>query len=308
MTDSMKNVTCVVVTYNRLALLKEALAALKAQTHPIRQIIVVDNCSTDGTGAYLATLGGDGQISVVGMESNTGGAGGFAKGLAVAAKGRPDWIWLMDDDTVPRPDALERLMPYTGAGAVGFVCSRVVWTDGSPHMMNQPTAAADQSAAGTLPRPEGGPGPVIVTDASFVSLLVRGSLPLEIGLPYKEFFIWCDDSEYTRRITGRGYIGVLAPGSVALHKTKTNYISSLSVVSAADAWKVYYGERNESFLRRRQKGAARFFFSQLNAFRTHAHRIRKRGLPKDEERALLKASRRGLWDGFTFSPKIDYID
>ena len=147
----------------------------------------------------------------------------------------------------------------------------------------------------------------IVTNASFVSLLVRGDMPRKLGLPYKEFFIWCDDSEYTRRITDGGYIGVQTEKSVVLHKTARNYISSLKVVTAADAWKVFYGERNESFIRRKRKSRLSFFFSQINAFRTHAHRIKKRHLPKEEEQALLTASRRGLWAGFTFNPKIEYI-
>lgn len=46
-------INCVVVTYNRLALLKECLDALDKQTYPIHKIVIVDNCSTDGTGAFL---------------------------------------------------------------------------------------------------------------------------------------------------------------------------------------------------------------------------------------------------------------
>ena len=40
-------VNCVIVTYNRLALLKECLAAIEKQTYPIHKVIVIDNCSTD---------------------------------------------------------------------------------------------------------------------------------------------------------------------------------------------------------------------------------------------------------------------
>ena len=46
-------VNCVIVTYNRLALLKECLAAIEKQTYPIHKVIVIDNCSTDGTKEYL---------------------------------------------------------------------------------------------------------------------------------------------------------------------------------------------------------------------------------------------------------------
>lgn len=310
MKKESSNVICIVVTYNRLSLLKEALAAIKAQTYPIRQILVIDNHSTDGTDKYLRSMKGDAQIRAVRMKSNTGGAGGFAEGIRLAAQERPDWIWMMDDDTIPTPDALERLMPATASDKVGFVCSKVVWTDGSLHLMNTPEIADDQSAKDTVfdGQPEEKENAVVVSQASFVSLLIRGDIPWRLGLPYKEFFIWCDDSEYTRRITDAGYCGLMAQRSVVLHKTGENYISSLAIVPAKAAWKVYYGERNESFLRRQRKGPWAFFFSQLNAFRTHKHRVCKRKLPKDEERALLKASFRGLWDGFFFRPKVEYME
>lgn len=43
----------VVVTYNRLELLKECLKQVENQTVPAQKIIVVDNASTDGTAEYL---------------------------------------------------------------------------------------------------------------------------------------------------------------------------------------------------------------------------------------------------------------
>ncbi len=309
-TSGKASVVCVIVTYNRLALLKETIAAVLGQTCPPRRTIVIDNHSTDGTDGYLATLHGRQGIEVVRLETNTGGAGGFAEGIRRAATLRPDWIWVMDDDTVPAPDAVERMQPFMGVGGVGFLCSRVVWTDGSLHRMNLPgRIGGEAERAATLARLSlaEGCGAEPVAGASFVSLFIKGEVPWKVGLPYKEFFIWSEDAEYTERIVGAGYAGLLVGGSVAVHKTKDNYDASLDTVPASAAWKLYYGERNQSFMRRRRKGGVAFFFSQLNALRLHARKIRKRGLPKDEELALLKASRRGLLAGFAFRPKIEYV-
>ena len=57
--------------------------------------------------------------------------------------GRRDWLWLMDDDTIPRPDALERAARGAGAARPGappplLLASKVVWTDGRIHPMNPP--------------------------------------------------------------------------------------------------------------------------------------------------------------------------
>ena len=79
-------VTAVVVTYNRLALLQQCLAALCAQTVRSFTVLVVDNASTDGTADYLKTLDMPGLVCR-NPGKNLGGAGGFAYGIRAAAEG-----------------------------------------------------------------------------------------------------------------------------------------------------------------------------------------------------------------------------
>ena len=50
----MEKVGIVVVTYNRLALLKEVIASLREQTYNNFQIIIVNNGSNDGTKEWLS--------------------------------------------------------------------------------------------------------------------------------------------------------------------------------------------------------------------------------------------------------------
>ncbi|MGA8258086.1 MAG: glycosyltransferase, partial [Nocardioides sp.] len=45
-------VTAVVVTFNRLDLLRRLVAALR-QVSELDEILIIDNASTDGTGAWL---------------------------------------------------------------------------------------------------------------------------------------------------------------------------------------------------------------------------------------------------------------
>jgi rhamnopyranosyl-N-acetylglucosaminyl-diphospho-decaprenol beta-1,3/1,4-galactofuranosyltransferase len=212
-------VTAVVVTYNRQELLLEALAAVYAQSRPPDAVIVVDNASADGTAAAVRAQFPSAQLA--GLARNTGGAGGFACGMALALAGDAELLWLMDDDTVPEPGALRALLEARGrrpAGAPVLVASAVQWTDGRAHPMNTPRARpfvtraerAAAAAAGCLP----------IRSASFVSVLVDAAECRRRGLPQADYFLWNDDFEFTARLL-RGNAGWLCPASVVVHKTRT---------------------------------------------------------------------------------------
>ena len=104
-----RNVTAIVVTYNRLPLLKQCLAALRAQTVQGFTVLLVDNASTDGTADYIKTLAMPGLVCR-NPGKNLGGAGGFAYGIRAAAELGCEAVWIMDDDTLPEPDALAALL------------------------------------------------------------------------------------------------------------------------------------------------------------------------------------------------------
>ena len=101
-------IVAVVVTYNRLELLKRVISALKSQTVPVDKIIVINNGATDGTKEWL-----DSQESLITIhQENVGGAGGFYRGIKQAMTTETDWIWCMDDDVYPENDCLEKLLQY----------------------------------------------------------------------------------------------------------------------------------------------------------------------------------------------------
>jgi len=112
------HVTAVVVSYNRARLLDECLSALNAQTRRPDSLVIVDNASTDGALQVARDFAGRTPIPahILELRENTGGAGGFCAGIAYAVAngsaepGIAEYVWLMDDDTVPTPTALEQLL------------------------------------------------------------------------------------------------------------------------------------------------------------------------------------------------------
>ena len=215
-------VTAVVVTYNRRDLLLESLAAVHGQGRAPDAVIVVDNASEDGTPA--AVRDAFPAVRLAELRRNSGGAGGFAGGIALALAEDADLIWLMDDDTVPEPGALGALlaardrMTARAGRAPALVASRVLWTDGREHPMNTPrrkpfAAKAERLAASAV-------GCVPIRSASFVSILVDAGECRRRGLPRADYFLWNDDFEFTTRLL-RGNTGLLCPASVVVHKTRT---------------------------------------------------------------------------------------
>lgn len=214
-------VVAVVVTWNRRDLLRESLDALARQTYPLEGVVVVDNASSDGTASMLRAHYA--HLDVIALTQNTGGAGGFVVGMERALTLEPELVWLLDDDTVPDPEAAGALVSawagytdHTGRRP-SVLASRVVWTDGRPHPMNTPRPKPGASRIELRAASEVGCTPI--RSASFVSIMCDSDVIAERGLPIADYFLWNDDFEYTTRLI-RGRVGLYCPTSLVVHKTK----------------------------------------------------------------------------------------
>jgi GT2 family glycosyltransferase len=222
-TAARTRVCAAVVTYNRRDLLVECLDALLAQTHPLQSIVVVDNASTDGTPELLRERGlvDRDDVRHLRLDDNRGGAGGFAAAVEATRAQECDWIWLMDDDAEPAPDALERLLqaPPAAESRTVAVCPKVVYAAGGIdanqrghfHRRLRPLPAGEyrdghHPALGFL---------------SFVGALVRTSAARAADLPRADFFVWGDDVEYSFRLRRLGDLR-LVNESVMVHKRVTH--------------------------------------------------------------------------------------
>ena len=222
-------VCAVVVTYNRRALLLECLAAVAAQTVPVDRVLVVDNASTDGTAALVRDAHPG--VELLELPENGGSAGGFHAGMRQAHAAGFEWLWLMDDDTIPSPTALQELLAAAASlpdGPPALLASRIVWTDGRLHPMNLPgfeRGRPDVVVAAAQRRL------LALRTATFPSLLVHRTAVDRHGLPLAGYFLWSDDIEYTARIL-RTDPGYLVPASVAEHRTREPH-TAISASGAA---------------------------------------------------------------------------
>jgi GT2 family glycosyltransferase len=262
-------------------------------------VVVIDNASTDGTADLLHGSGllQDGRVQLHQLPTNVGGAGGFRKGLELALQSAAEWFWLMDDDTIAAPNALAELHNaydrFPPAEKPRLLASKVEWTDGTVHPMNLPTIKRAQL------EPERAVlaaqcATMSLRWASFVSVLISRNAVEEFGLPWGDYFIWNDDTEYTARMLRQGF-GVLVPHSVVVHKT----VHKHSPMDAAPE-RSYYQVRNVLWMILR--GDAWRTDEKLKIAVVHVQWIARYLARGRFSAARLRAVARGLWHGLTTAP------
>ena len=193
-------VAAVVVTYNRLALLKECLSALYCQSYKNFDIIVVNNGSNDGTTEWLANEKG----LVVLNQDNCGGAGGFYTGMKYMFEHNYDALWMMDDDGIADSYQLENLIDGALKYNLDYANALVVCKDNK-------TILSDGSSYNKLEIKDYIPKVVCPFNGTFIWKHVIE----KVGMIKREMYIWGDEREYTARIEKVGFkIGTI---SSAIH-------------------------------------------------------------------------------------------
>jgi len=241
-------IAAVVVTYNRKVLLQECLDAILNQTEKVDLLVVIDNASIDGTDK-LFEKGAKYDLPCVDyrrMKDNLGGAGGFYEGVKYSYSVDADWVWIMDDDTIPTHMALQEF--YNALDVIeeesSFLASSVFGMNNEP--MNVPELDNRRSGNGYQDWYKYlDDGILKIEDATFVSLLINKKAIAKVGFPYKDLFIWGDDKEYTLRLSRHFGPAYMCGKSIVVHKRVI--AKRISIENAEDPKRIaqyYYNYRN----------------------------------------------------------------
>lgn len=293
-------VLAVVVTYNRKKLLRQNLHCLLAQEGASCDILVVDNASTDGTASMIADEFSDPRITYFNTGANLGGAGGFHVGLYWAATSSYEYVWIMDDDSMPSKTALVKLLEAgKRVGEWGFLSSAVYWTDGSLCLANRPKKDLFRHIGADDLRG----GPVRVRMGSFVSMLVPTAVVREVGLPMAEYFIWTDDYEFSGRIS-KLYPCYFVPGSEVTHAMAANTRANLLTAEGERAQRFKMLYRNDVHCYR-QHGLEGWAYLVAKGVYTAAQVVAHGG---SDAQTKLDALITGYRDGMSFSPEVVRVE
>lgn len=298
----MKKAAVLVVTYNRREILKENIEAIRNQTYETFDCIICDNASTDGTEAMVKQqMGQDFRIQYYNTGENLGGAGGFSYGLKQIANKDYEYCWMMDDDSVPERDALERLIEAAellGKENFSFLASTVLWTDGTPCKMNQ--YSIETNVYDNLKATQNGLLPI--ERCSFVGCFVNLKYTRKFGLPIKEFFIYGDDTEYTLRLS-KWQNAYMCSQSIITHKMEANVRIGVAEAPQERLSRYIHEYRNRIYIYRKHQK-----YSWLKIVIKYVKEVMKvivRSKGEKKERVLIIL--KGFWKGIFFNPSIEYV-
>ena len=274
-------------------MLISAINALYNQTILPNQIIIIDNASTDGTVELLKQQGWleKQNISLMRLPENCGGAGGFKAGLELAINSGADWVWMMDDDAEPHPEALEHLMrvavdPWTVYGSLAVSGNETSWLT---------TVLAPP--LGEVGRPDEIPDRAEVQSLPFLGFLIHRDLVARIGLPDAGYFIAADDVEYCIRAQRAGAKIIMAGRSRIEHPKSRPYkvkvLGRTLTCLALPPWKRYYDTRNRLLIARKHYGIKLF----TQTIPGSLVRLLASLWQEPDRPAQLRAFCAGFWDG-----------
>jgi GT2 family glycosyltransferase len=214
------NVVCVIVNWNGAEHTIRCLDALRQIAYPGLAIVVVDNGSADDSVQRIRAV--HPKTTLIEAGKNLGFAGGNNIGIRKALAGKAQYIWLLNNDTVPDPAALAALVRKAGTdpqiGAVASVCYHA----DAPSTVQAWAGARVNLWTGygritTVPRPDRWFHSIYGASALISAAALR-----DVGLLDEGFFHYWEESELSLRLLKRGWLLAAAPDSRVLHKVASS--------------------------------------------------------------------------------------
>jgi GT2 family glycosyltransferase len=213
-------VWCVILNWNGAVNSIECLTALKCCTYPNLTVLLVDNGSTDDSVERIQVAHPD--ILLLESATNLGFAGGNNIGIRYALARKADYIWLLNNDTKPAPDALLALVSKAESdrriGAVGSVCyyaqdpSKVqAWAGARINLW------LGYGRLSTVPRRDDW-----FHSLNAASMLISRAALEDVGLLDQAFFMYWEDTEFCLRLRKKRWQIAAAPDSHVLHKVNAS--------------------------------------------------------------------------------------
>ncbi len=220
-------VLCVILNYKTPAMTLDAVRAARRALERIdgHHIDVVDNDSGDGSFEILSdTVAREGWRDVQVLETGHNGGFGYGNNFAIrralASSDPPDFVYILNSDAFPEPDAIEVLVRFMRERPEVGIAGSAIWgTDGVPHIsaFRFPTVWSEVAGGFRLglinrllpdvevpirPRPE------VSREVDWLagaSMMIRRKVLEEVGVFDETFFLYFEETDLCRRARQAGW-------------------------------------------------------------------------------------------------------
>lgn len=242
-------VVIILVNFNGSDDTIDCIISLNGLTYKNYEIVVVDNCSSDDSIEDLERAKAIYHFTLLKSNENKGFSTGNNIGIRYALEHNADYIWILNNDTLVEPGALEKLL--TGftydkkcgitIGKIFFEQNRnIVWYAGGA--FDPWTARTEHWNYGRIETSK--QSICNVTFATGCCMLVSRQAIEKVGLFDEDYFLYEEDVDYSYRMTTQGYKMVYVPEAVIFHKVSASTGQASSVSQ-------YYSIRNKYLLIRK---------------------------------------------------------
>ena len=242
-------VCAITLNWNRLNDTIQCLESLEQLDYANKQILVVDNGSTDGSPDAIRARFPD--VEQIVNSRNLGFAGGFNVGLRRALEIGVEFAFIVNNDTMVAADALELLVAAAEPADVGLTAPLIYYADAPDQIWS---AGARRNPVTLELTGNHGRGQIFtkVTEREFLSgcgMLIKTGVLERVGLLDERFFMYYEDSDYALRVQQAGFRQLLVPQSRMWHK-----VSRSSEGRDSPAERYLMGKSSALFFRKHVKG------------------------------------------------------
>lgn len=209
-------VTCVVLNWNSWQETLACLASLRDIEYGNATVLVVDNGSTNDSVERIRQA--HPALELICTGRNLGYGGGVNAGIRLALERGAEFVWLLNNDAKPLPNALSALvgkaLEQPDLGAVGSV---LMYT-GSQTKVQAWGGGRVNCWLGRTSHARSGREDRWFDYLTGASLLLRSAALKKVGLFDEGFFLYWEDTDLSFRLRRQGWRLGVAAGSVVLHK------------------------------------------------------------------------------------------
>ena len=233
----------VLLNWNGLEDTSDCLRSVMDLEYDNREVIVVDNGSSDGSVKTLRSRFPS--ITIMENKENLGFAGANNQAIEYALARGAEFVWLLNNDTVTLPDALSKLVSVAESPEIGMA-SPVIYFH--PSMENIQFCGSiidwNNRRIRHIDSLEElfnvGPGENLSLWGT--ALLMKRRTLIDVGYLNEKYFAYHEDEEYSLRVARAGYRCIVVPEAGIFHK------NSRSTGSNDAPMQVFLRSRNLFFL------------------------------------------------------------